>query len=86
LAAETARPFTVLGDLNPTHGLRPIPIGQQVESDARPVLDEEPLQVQVRDRHLVDAGRTLVPDHAGIGRRHVIAADNKLHQPHVHLR
>ena len=64
--------------------VRPIPISQQVFSDARPVLDQ--IRLQVRDRHLVDAGRPLVADHAGIGPHHVLAADDQLHQPHLRLR
>ncbi len=45
--------------------------------------DEEGLQV--RDRHLVDAGRALVPNHAGIGSHHILATDDKLHQECVRL-
>ena len=46
-----------------------------------PALHQPSLEVAAND-----AGRSLVPDHARIGRHHILATDDQLHQEYVRLR
>ena len=73
-----------LGDIHPAHRRRPVAARQQVLFDTRPVRDE--VSPQRFDRHPIGAGRALVGHHAAQRRHHVLAAEDRLHQPHLRLR
>jgi hypothetical protein len=83
--AQLPHPFAAgLGDFHPAHQRRSVTTCQQFFLDARPVLRE--VGLQLRDRHLVDTRRALVRHHPAVGRHHVLAADDHLHQSLVCLR
>ena len=72
------------GNLYFPNRLRAIRSRQQSFFDARPALLQ--VALQGRYRHIIHAGGSLVAYHSRVGRHHVAATDNLLHQSRCRFR